>query len=157
MGEEECGLTGKTEKLAAWDGIGAAAVHLGGELGKLGQVALELRLFHEDLPHGGERGGQFRRRRGGERIDPPWPALCDGDQTMPAQVGEVAGDFRLRQPQHGLEVADAQRLLRQQVEEAKPGGVAQAAEEVQQFHGRSQEDNCIFAKANMIGSLYWAD
>ena len=58
------------------------------------------------------------------------PLLALGlDEAAPAQAGEVVGDLRLRYAEPLDELADGQlAFVAQQLEDADPGGVAEAAE-----------------------------
>lgn len=58
------------------------------------------------------------------------PVLAPGgNEAAPAKTGEVVGDLRLGEPETLDELADRQlALLAQQLEEAKPSRIAEAAE-----------------------------
>ena len=123
----------EAEKFSARHG-GGRAVHLGVEVVELGAVPLELRLLGESVVQAGEVGGERGRRRRGERVDAPRAAPLGRHHAVAAEVSEVAGDPGLREPQHGFEVADAERASRQQMDEAQTGGVAKAVVDAEQLH-----------------------
>ncbi len=50
------------------------------------------------------------------------------DEAAPAQAGEVAGDLRLRNAEQLDQLAHRALVFRQRFEDAKAGGVAEAAE-----------------------------
>lgn len=58
-----------------------------------------------------------------------------GDESGAAEVGEVAGDFRLWLAEDFSEVADANLLVTDDVEEAKAGHVSQGLEESLEVEG----------------------
>ena len=120
--------------MAARNGSGAAAVHFRPKLVQFGAVPAELRRLREGVLQAGEVGGQGRRSRGGERIDAPRAALRARHEAVAAEISQVPRDFRLGQPQHRLEMTDAQRPLRQQMDQAQAGDIAQAVVEAEQLH-----------------------
>lgn len=132
---------GEAEKLAAWHG-GGGAVHIWIEVVELGAVAAELRLIGKGVVQAGEVGRECGARRRNEGIDAPCAALFGGDHAVAAEVGEVAGDSRLREVKHGFEVADAERTLRQQVDKAQASGVAKAVVDPEQFHAAKLGADC---------------
>ena len=55
---------------------------------------------------------------------------------MLAEIGEVLGNFHLRRVQDFLEMTNAERPLRQQVQDPQSRFIAEAFVNVQQFHAR---------------------
>ena len=129
----EAGSAGETEKFATGDRSGAAAVGPGGEMIQAVAVAAEERFFSQGVLKAGQVGGQRRRSGRGEGIDAPRPALFGRNHAMPAEIGEVARDLCLRQLQHGLEVADTQRTVGKQVDDAEARDITKAIVEPKQF------------------------
>jgi hypothetical protein len=62
-------------------------------------------------------------------------AIC-GNHASGPQVGEVFGYFDLRFAKDVLEMTDAQRRLHQQMQDAKPGPVAEALINANEIHCR---------------------
>lgn len=131
---------------------GATAVGPGGDRRELLEVAAQHRLRRARVLQAGEVRAQRRGRRLGQGVDAPRALLRDGDERVPPQVGEMARDAGLRDLQDRLEVADAERPLRQQVQQAQAGGVAEAVVDAQQVHADSKTVKNVFAKANMRAS-----
>ena len=67
--------------------------------------------------------------RGNETIVHPPSLSPRGDDARPAKVGQVARDFRLAGPQDLHEIADANFLVGDEVEQAKPRAIGQRAKE----------------------------
>lgn len=51
-----------------------------------------------------------------------------------AKIGEVLGDLGLRQLENLLKMADAERALREKVDDPQPDGFAEALVNLDQFH-----------------------
>ena len=66
-------------------------------------------------------GGEFRRHRGG--IDVVFPAALIGGKTCGLQLGKLGGDAALAHTEDFLKLRDRERVLRQQGQDPKPGGV----------------------------------
>ena len=47
----------------------------------------------------------------------------------------MLGNLRLRQIKHALEMADAERPVRQEVDDPEPGRIAEALVNLDEFHG----------------------
>lgn len=131
---------------------GATAVGPGGDRREALEITAEHRFSGLRVLQAGEICAQRRGRGLGQRIDAPRALLRDGDERVPPQVGEMARDAGLRDLQDRLEVADAERPLRQQIQQAQAGGVAEAVVEAQQVHAASKTVKSVFAKANMRAS-----
>lgn len=102
------------------------------------EVATQDRLRRARVLQAGEVRAQRRGRGLGQRVDAPRALLRGGDERVPPEVGEVTGDAGLREFQHRLEVADAERPLRQQVQQAQARGVAETVVDAQQVHAGQQ-------------------
>lgn len=74
-------------------------------------------------------------RWGGDAVVHPLALAAGVDEAGGAEVGEVAGDFGLRLAEDLDEVADAELLVAQEVEEAEAGGVAEGLEEAFEAEG----------------------
>jgi hypothetical protein len=57
-------------------------------------------------------------------------------QAMLAEIGEVLGNFRLRDIENFLEMADAKRTTCKQMDDPQPRGIAETLVNLNQFHGR---------------------
>ena len=55
-------------------------------------------------------------------------------QALLAKVGEVLGNFRLRDIENFLEMADAKRTTCKQMDDPQPRGVAETLVNLNQFH-----------------------
>src|SRR5688572_33304690 len=66
----------------------------------------------------------------GEAVMHPFPVAFDLDQASPAQLGEMARNLRLVEPEGAMEIADADLLLGQQVQQAQSGGVGERFKEL---------------------------
>jgi hypothetical protein len=58
-------------------------------------------------------------------------------QAMLAEIGEVLGDFSLRDSENFLEMADAKRTTCKQMDDPQPRGIAETLVDLNQFHGRN--------------------
>src|SRR5687767_953024 len=67
--------------------------------------------------------------RAGQAVMHPFPVALDLGQAGPAQLGEVAGNLRLVEPEGAMEIANTNLLLGQQVQEAQPGGIGERFKE----------------------------
>src|SRR2546423_7604456 len=56
-----------------------------------------------------------------------------------AQIAEVLGNFHLRLAQDRLEMADAERRLRQQIQNPQPGAIAETLIDLDEVHRRQQQ------------------
>ena len=59
---------------------------------------------------------------------------CAFDEATLAEIGEVLGNFRLRDIENFLEMADAKRTTCKQMDDPQPRGVAEASVNLNQFH-----------------------
>jgi hypothetical protein len=59
---------------------------------------------------------------------------CAFHQATLAEIGEVLGNFRLRDIENFLEMADAKRTTCKQMGDPEPCGVAEASINLNQFH-----------------------
>jgi hypothetical protein len=118
-----------------------------GEVGafEAGEVFLELRVFAGAVLEAAEIGGELGRGFFGEVVNHPLALALDFDEAAGAEVGEVFGDFHLRLAEDVLEVADAERALREEVKEAQAGDVAEAFVDADEFH----EADFVFLGKNM--------
>lgn len=71
----------------------------------------------------------------GQAVMHPLPVALDLDQAGPAQLGEMTGDLWLVEPEGAVEIADADRFLGEQVQEAQPGGVGERFKELRWLDG----------------------
>jgi len=72
------------------------------------------------------------------------------DQPGAPKVGQMPGQERLWKAENGLELADAERLLQKQVEDAEPVGLSKSLEEtVERRHGVF----CLYAYAHKVPEL----
>lgn len=62
----------------------------------------------------------------------PLPFAPGGYQTCCAKISKMPGNLGLRRRNHFGEVADANFLLRHEVEQTKPGGVGESAKKLGQ-------------------------
>jgi hypothetical protein len=74
------------------------------------------------------------RARFGQPVDHPLLMALGRDQAASPQVSQMFGNGDLRQVEDGLEMTDAKRALRQQVQNAQARLIAQAAVNFNQFH-----------------------
>ena len=65
----------------------------------------------------------------GEAIVHPFPVSLRIHQAGSPQLGEMARDLRLIESQGAMEIADADLVLSQKVQEAQPGGIRQCLKE----------------------------
>jgi len=77
---------------------------------------------------------QFRRRFTRQRINHPVLVALHLHHSAVAKVSEVLGNFRLRLAEDRLEMADAERRAGQQIQDPKPGPVAEALVDVNEIH-----------------------
>jgi len=61
-------------------------------------------------------------------VHPP-PLATRGDDSRAAKIRQMARDFRLADPQNLHKIADADFLVRDEVEEAQPRAIGQGAKE----------------------------
>lgn len=73
------------------------------------------------------RGDRIARRQ--ETVVHPPPLTPSGDDARVTKIRQMARDFWLAHPKDLHEVADANFLVGNQVEEAQPGRVGQGAKE----------------------------
>ena len=59
------------------------------------------------------------------------------DHALLAKVGEMLRDLGLRNAENFLEVADAERTARKQMDDPQSRGVAETLVNLNQFHGRN--------------------
>ncbi len=59
---------------------------------------------------------------------------CAFRQAMLAEIGEVLGNFRLRDIENFLEMADAKRTPCKQMDNPQPRGIAETLVNLNQFH-----------------------
>lgn len=59
------------------------------------------------------------------------------DEVVAAEEGEVFGDFDLGLAEDRLEVADAKRAGREEVQEAEPGGISEAGVDANEIERES--------------------
>jgi hypothetical protein len=145
------GSAGETEKFAAGNcRRGAVAIGLDGQPGETRPVATEDRVLLRGVLQAGEVGGERCGGRADQRVDAPGAALLGYHQAVFAEIGQMAGDLRLRKSEHGLEVAHAQGLRREQPQQPQPGLVTEAVVEVDEGHGRRAAHQMIFGNANMM-------
>ena len=64
-----------------------------------------------------------------------------------AEVGEVLGNFRLRDIENFLEMADAKRTTCKQMDDPQPRGIAETLVNLNQFHGRKYGGRDIFVNS----------
>ena len=57
------------------------------------------------------------------------------DHALLAKVGEMLGDLGLRKAENFLEMADAKRTTRKQMDNPQPCGIAETLVNLNQFHG----------------------
>ena len=69
---------------------------------------------------------------------------CAFHQAMPAEISEVLGNFRLRDIENFLEMADAKRTTCQQVDDPQPRGIAETLVDPNQFHVGNMAFSTIF-------------
>jgi hypothetical protein len=62
---------------------------------------------------------------------------CAFHQAMLAEIGEVLGNFRLRDIENFLEMADTKRTTRKQMDYPQPRGIAETLVNLNQFHPRN--------------------
>ena len=77
---------------------------------------------------------QFRRRFTRQRINHPVLVALHLHHSAVAKVSEVLGNFRLRLAENRLEMTDTKRRLRKQIQDPKPGPVAEALVDVNEIH-----------------------
>lgn len=85
-------------------------------------------------------GGQVGERGGaglGEAVDHPVAGALARDEVVAAEEGEVFGDFDLGLAEDRLEVADAKRAGREEVQEAEPGGIGEAGVDANEIEHES--------------------
>jgi hypothetical protein len=118
-----------------------------GEVGafEASEVFLELRVFAGAVLEAAEIGGELGRGFFGEVVNHPLALALDFDEAAGTEISEVFGDFHLRLAEDVLEVADAERALREEVEEAQAGDVAKAFVDADEFH----EAAFVFLGGNM--------
>jgi len=68
---------------------------------------------------------------------------------MFSQVSEVLGHLGLRNLQNVLEMADAQRAVVQQVDDAQPRCIAEALVNLDEVHGRQYGLTTIYVNSNI--------
>jgi hypothetical protein len=83
-----------------------------------------------------EIGFQFGRKLGRQAVNYPSAAAGRLDHFPFPQVGKMLGHLCLRQFQNILKVADAERTIREQMNDAKPGCIAEALVNLDEFHER---------------------
>jgi hypothetical protein len=67
-------------------------------------------------------------------VDHPLLVPTGAGHVVLAQISQMFRNGHLRRAQNGLEMADAKRALRQQMQNAQAGFIAQTAVNFQQFH-----------------------
>jgi len=75
-----------------------------------------------------DRGSDSIARRNETVVHPPPLAPCR-DDARAAKIRQVAGDFWLADPEDLHEIANANFLIRNQVEKTKPRAIGQGAKE----------------------------
>jgi hypothetical protein len=108
------------------------------DFGEAREVGFEDGIFGGAVLEAGEVGGEFAGAGffGRERVDHPVGFAADFDELAGFQVAEVFGDFDLRLVENLLEVADAERAVLEEVEDAKAGEIAQAFVDFDEVHAR---------------------
>ena len=82
-----------------------------------------------------EIGFQLERRLRGKTINHPCPVPGARNHALFAEVGQMLGDLGLRKAQNFLEMADAKRTTRKQMDNPQPCGIAETLVNLNQFHG----------------------
>jgi hypothetical protein len=94
---------------------------------------LQIRMMIGRLPQMRQGLRQNRRSRciagRNQAVVHPAPLPAHGDDARPAEIGKVARDFWLAEPENLHKVADADFPFRDEVEKAKTRGIGQGAEE----------------------------
>lgn len=65
----------------------------------------------------------------GDAVVHPFSIPLGLDQAGPPQPGEMARDLRLIDPEGAMEIADADFVLGEEVQQAQPGGIGERLEE----------------------------
>jgi hypothetical protein len=79
----------------------------------------------------------FQIRRGLRRktIDPPCSMASALDHSLLTEIGEMLGNFGLRDTKNFLEVTDTKRTACQQMDDPQPRGIAETMVNRDQLHG----------------------
>src|SRR3954470_25009500 len=101
------------------------------------EVAAEDRMLVQAILQAGQVRLELTRRLRRQFIDHPITRPLDLDQPPRAEIGEMLRDLHLRLAQDLLKVADAERTLRERVQEPQPRAVTQAFVNLQQLHAES--------------------
>ena len=68
---------------------------------------------------------------------------------MLAEIGEMLGNFRLRDIENVLEMANAKRAACKQMNDPQPRGIAETLVNLNQFHGKKYGIPVIFVNSYM--------
>ena len=104
------------------------------DLGEAAEIVAEELVGGDAVLEALEVGFQLGRRAGGKAIDDPSAFAGGLDHAALAQVGEMLGDLGLRKLEDILEVANAKRALGEQIDKAKPDGLAEALVDLDELH-----------------------
>lgn len=77
---------------------------------------------------------EFSRADLREAVDHPLLVAGGGDEFFAAEVSEMFGDGDLGKIQDVLKIADAERSLGEEMQDAQPGFVAEAFVDLEQIH-----------------------
>ena len=69
------------------------------------------------------------------------------DHALLAKVGEMLGNFRLRDIENFLEMANAKRAACKQMDDPQPRGIAETLVNLNQFHGQNMAFPVIFVNS----------
>jgi len=97
----------------------------GAKLGEFCGVAAENGVFAGTILQAGEVGFEFARRFGGKLVHHPVTFALRFDEAACFEITEVFGDFYLRFSENFLQVADAERAIAEEREDAQAGAVTE--------------------------------
>jgi hypothetical protein len=79
---------------------------------------------------------------------------CAFHKAMLAKIREVLGNFRLRNIDNFLEMADAKRTMRKQMDDPQPRGIAETLVNLNQFHEAIWRISDIFVNTDIRTDAY---
>ena len=91
-----------------------------------------------------EIGFQFHRGPRRKAVNHPGTVSCAFHDAMLAEISEVLGNFRLRDIENFLKMADAKRTMCQQVDDPQPRRIAETLVNPNQFHDGNMAFSIIF-------------
>jgi hypothetical protein len=93
---------------------------------------------------------QLTGRFADQSINPPVALATNLNKSMALKVTKVLGYFNLGLPENFLKMADAQRTLRQKMQDAQPGDITHALVNADQLHACDRTGDFTCFKGNML-------